>query len=249
MPLRRHAQALARRLLGPAHPAALKRWRRLQAAGRARRVARLTRAFVAWHGLTVTGGPFAGLTYPDATASSLVPKLLGTYERELHAAVEDLIRSGPAHIVNVGAADGYYAVGLARRCPGATVQAFEADAGERDLLARVARANGAAVEIGGLASAADLQALPDGTLVVMDCEGCERALLQPAALRTATILVELHDFLEPGVSDVIVERFRATHHVTLTGTAPQPPERGSDLGLAISEYRPGPMRWAVLRPT
>jgi hypothetical protein len=82
----------------------------------------------------------------------------------------------------------------------------------------------------------------------MDCEGCERALLEPERLATATILVELHDFLEPGVSDVIVERFRATHAVTLIQTAPRPPERGSALGLALSEYRPGPMRWAVLRP-
>ena len=248
MPLRRHAQALAQRTLGPAHPAALKRWRRLQAAARARRVGRLTRDFVAWHGLTVSGGPFAGLSYPDATATSLVPKLLGAYERVLHAAVEEAVRAAPELIVNVGAADGYYAVGLARRCPGATVRAFEADAGQRALLTRVAAANATRLEVGGLAGPGDLEALPPGTLVVMDCEGCERALLQPETLRDAAILVELHDFVEPGVSDVIVERFRATHHVTLIETASQPPERGSALGLALSEHRPGPMRWAVLRP-
>ncbi len=157
------------------------------------------------------------------------------------------IRGGPDHIVNVGAADGYYAVGLARRCPGATVRAFEADAGQRELLTRVAAANGTRIEVGGLAGPGDLEALPPGTLVVMDCEGCESALLQPAALREATILVELHDFVEPGVSDVIVERFGATHRVTLIETASQPPERGSALGLALSERRPGPMRWAVLQ--
>ena len=90
-------------------------------------MARVTERFVAWHGLTVSGGPFAGLTYPDREPISLVPKLLGIYERELHGAVEAAVLGQPEVIVNVGAADGYYAVGLARRCPSATVHAFEAD--------------------------------------------------------------------------------------------------------------------------
>jgi hypothetical protein len=249
MPLRRDAQRLARRVLGPAHPAALRRWRRLQAAHRARRLAALTRRFVAWHGLTVSGGPFAGLTYPDATATSLIPKLLGVYERELHGAIERAIGAGPRLIVNVGAADGYYAVGLARRCPTAAVRAFEADPRARELLARVAELNRAALEIGGGAAVEDLRRLPeDGALVVIDCEGCEAALLDPALplLRTATIVAELHDFAIDG--DAVAARFAASHDVQVVPTGAQPPERGSPLGLALSEYRPGPMRWAVMIP-
>jgi hypothetical protein len=244
MPLRRHAQRLARRTLGPAHPAALRRWRRLQAAHRSRRVSRLTREFAAWHGLVVSGGPFAGLAYPDLEATSLIPKLLGAYERELHTAVETAIRAGPELIVNVGAADGYYAVGLARRCPAAAVHAFEADPAQRALLARVAAANGVEVRIAGAAT--DLGALPERTLLVMDCEGCEADLLTPANLETATIIVELHDFATPGHR--IIARFEDTHDVALVPTAPQPPARGSGVALALSEYRPGPMRWAVLTP-
>ena len=249
MSLRRDAQRLARRVLGPAHPAALRRWRRLQAAHRARRLGALTRSFVAWHGLTVSGGPFAGLVYPDASAASLIPKLLGAYERELHAAIERAIAAGPELIVNVGAADGYYAVGLARRCRGAAVHAFEADPGARELLARVARANGVALEIGGAAGIGDLRGLPVArALVVVDCEGCEAALLDPALglLRTATIVAELHDFAIDG--DAVATRFAATHDVEIVPTAPQPPERGSPVGLALSEYRPGAMRWAVMIP-
>jgi hypothetical protein len=242
MPLRRQAQRLARRVLGPAHPAALRRWRRLQAAHRSRRVAAIARDFAAWHGLTVSGGPFAGLAYPDAGATSLVPKLLGVYERELQPAIEAAIAAGPEAIVNVGAADGYYAVGLARRCPAATVIAYEADAGQRALLARVAAANGVELEIRGTAE----RLPPDAALVIMDCEGCEAALLVPEPLRAATVIVELHDFVTPG--DPILARFAATHEVTVIPTGPQPPQRGSELTLALSEYRPGPMRWAVLTP-
>jgi hypothetical protein len=252
MPLRRHAQRLAQRALGPAHPPVLRRWRQLQAAKRAHRLTSITRTFTAWHGLQVSGGPFAGLRYPDASATSLVPKLLGAYERELHGAIERAIRDEPELIVNVGAADGYYAVGLARRCPGATVHAFEADPRARELLARVAAANGVAITIEGTAELDHLRRLPAGrTLAVIDCEGCEATLLDPEEvplLRTATIIAELHDFAVPGVGETIADRFAATHHVTLIPTGAQPPERGSTLTLALSEYRPGPMRWAVMIP-
>jgi hypothetical protein len=240
--MRRHAHALARRALGPAYPRALRRWRRAQGATRARRRARATRRFVAWHGLEVSGGPFAGLRYTDTSPHTLVPKLLGVYERELHAAVEDAIRARPARIVNVGAADGYYAVGLARRCPDARVVAYEADPEQRELLARVVAANRAAVQIEGTAGPVTLG---EAELVVMDCEGCERALLDPSAvpwLRDAAIIVELHDVWEPGVGAVVTERFAATHEIALIPSGPQPPR-----GL-LSEQRPGPMSWAVMTP-
>jgi hypothetical protein len=236
--MRRSAHAFARRVLGPAYPRALARWRRAQVAYRAQRTAVYTRRFVGWHGLTVTGGPFAGLTYPDAEPLSLVPKLLGVYEAELHAAVEDAIRARPEVIVNVGAADGYYAVGLARRCPDATVIAYEADAGQAGICRRVAAANHVAVEVRGAAGRGDLGA---ASLIVMDCEGCERALLEPPL--EATMIVELHDFLHPGVGDAIAARFAPTHDVTLIPTAAQPPTRHP-----LSEQRPGPMRWAVMTP-
>jgi hypothetical protein len=250
MPLRRQAQRVARRALGPAHPPLLRRWRQLQAAKRARRLSSVTRAFVAWHGLTVSGGPFAGLRYPDATAGSLVPKLLGAYERELHGAIERAVAGEPEQIVNVGAADGYYAVGLARRCPAARVLAFEVDPRARELLARVAATNRVTLEIGGAATIDALGRLPAArTLVVIDCEGCEGTLLDPGrvpVLRTATIVAELHDFAVPG--ETVTARFAATHEVSTIPTGPQPPERDSKLSLALSEYRPGPMRWAVMIP-
>jgi hypothetical protein len=236
--MRRLAHAFARRVLGEAYPRALMRWRRAQGAYRRQRTAAYTHRFVGWHGLTVTGGPFAGLTYPDTEPLSLVPKLLGVYESELHAAIEDAIRARPEVIVNVGAADGYYAVGLARRCPDARVIAYEADAGQADLCRRVAAANDVVVEVRGAGGRDDLGG---ASLVVMDCEGCERALLEPPI--EATVIVELHDFLDPGIGDTIAARFAPTHDVTLIPTAPQPPTRHP-----LSEQRPGPMRWAVMTP-
>lgn len=68
-------------------------------------------------GLTVRRGPFAGLRYPshDAVGSSLWPKLLGSYEAELAPTFEALCATPYRTVVDVGAAEGYYAVGLGLR--------------------------------------------------------------------------------------------------------------------------------------
>src|SRR5215218_9023943 len=106
---------------------------------------RITRAYVASYGLTVRRGPFSGLRYPPAdvaNVTTLVPKLMGSYERELHVPMERLLEPRPSIVVNAGCADGYYAVGLARRLPEATVHAFDLEPRWRWICGRLARVNG-----------------------------------------------------------------------------------------------------------
>src|SRR2546426_11207567 len=88
---------------------------------------KLHELFVGRYGLRVRGGPFAGLGYPRQAPKwgyNLVPRLLGTYECELHHVFEQVIATGFPTIIDVGAADGYYTVGLALKSPGSTVHAF-----------------------------------------------------------------------------------------------------------------------------
>src|SRR5687768_16036154 len=75
----------------------------------------------------VATGPFKGMNYDVSYAHNgiLGMKLLGTYEKELHGAVEEIVARGYENIINLGAGEGYYAVGLARRLPQANVTAFE----------------------------------------------------------------------------------------------------------------------------
>src|SRR4051812_47368421 len=61
----------------------------------------------------VASGPFRGMRY-TACAAGVAPKVLGTYERELHDWIVGLSSRGYECVVNVGCAEGYYAVGLAR---------------------------------------------------------------------------------------------------------------------------------------
>ncbi len=45
------------------------------------------------HDLTVLHGPFVGMKYPgtEAAGSAFIPKLLGSYEKELHPLLERLL--------------------------------------------------------------------------------------------------------------------------------------------------------------
>src|SRR5512140_2160523 len=55
------------------------------------------------HGAVITGGPFAGMKYVDAaTEGSLISRLLGTYESELHPHLAALAASGLDCVIDVG---------------------------------------------------------------------------------------------------------------------------------------------------
>jgi hypothetical protein len=236
-------------------------WRRLP-------VARPTRRFVRRHGLQVAAGPFAGMTYPGSAvgrAEQLVAKLLGSYECELHEPIAGLLTRDWEQVIDIGAGDGYYAVGLALRCPRATVRAWEMNPLPARVCGEVARANGveARLELGGECTLDALTALPDRpSLVVSDCEGCEDELLRPDAvpvLRRSALLVEIHESLAPGVEKRLVERFADTHTIETIDMRPRHvgdyPALGAvdglhfmDQELLVSEFRSQPVRWAVMAP-
>jgi predicted O-methyltransferase YrrM len=218
---------------------------------------------------TVASGPFAGLKYGDVSqGSAYIPKLLGIYERELIRQVAEIVSLHPKLIVDIGAAEGYYAVGLARLLPEARVIGFEMEFVGRAALSAMAARNAVSdrVEVRGKCEARDLvEALGSEALAVVICdvEGYEEVLLDPVAVpglsRTA-ILVELHDFLVPGLRDTIRERFEATHEITLVTQEPRSREEfpwrtfatallpKSYLDWAVSEWRPVVMEWYWMVP-
>jgi hypothetical protein len=197
----------------------------------------------------------------------LVPKLLGIYERELHSVIERAIAERYELIVDVGAAEGYYAVGMAVRCPGTPVIAYEVDLGGQEATRRTAELNGvgASLCVRGRCTPLDLASVLDGrrALVICDCEGDEEHLLDPVAvpaLATTAILVEVHDFVVPGVGNTLAARFAATHDVeriwqTDRAIADFPysdwysrllPRRY--LEWVVSEWRPERMSWLSMAP-
>jgi len=214
-------------------------------------------------------GPFTGMRY-NAGADGRVhlPKLLGIYERELNGCLEQACALNFPLIIDVGAAEGYYAVGMALRNPKARVIAFEAESKSRVALGDKARLNNveSRVEICGKCEPEDLERALMGTqrpFLICDVEGYEAVLLNPAAvlpLRRAFILVELHEFIERGITEKIRERFVATHKIAQIWQQERTiadfpfkdfymrwlPE--SYLHWAVSESRPERMSWFWMKP-
>ena len=98
---------------------------------------------IAHFGRCVQHGPFAGMKYVDqAVCSCYAPKLVGCYEAELHDVLERAITGDYSTLIDVGCAEGYYAVGLACRLPNKKVYAFDLDPRARELCTEMAKLNG-----------------------------------------------------------------------------------------------------------
>jgi hypothetical protein len=166
-------------------------------------------------------------------------KRAGTYEKEIVPWIERLLAARPGLIVDVGAAEGYYAVGLARALPESRVMAFEGEAEARELLAECIAVNGSIsnVTVRGWCDAPALEAALCGggeACVLIDAEGAEREILDPAivpSLARATLLVELHDFIVPGIRALMETRFAPTHRIE---AMPAQPRTADDFPVALT---------------
>ena len=173
------------------------------------------------HGRVQTG-PFRGMTimpYRSWGDGDICAKLLGLYEDELHLAVAQAVSTLPDHIVNIGCAEGYYAVGMGRisQCE---LTVCDTDARALEAVRLNAEANGVAVRRSLSAiTAVELNNLIEPNqrpCVVIDCEGAELEILDPVQapnLEYATILVETHDCIREGIAHTLVDRFSPTHSI------------------------------------
>lgn len=223
----------------------------------------LVETYFSRHGKTIFGGPFKGMTYVDhSSEGALIPRLLGTYESELHPHLAAAAEAGLDCVIDVGCAEGYYAVGLARQMPGVTVYAHDIQEQALKSCAELAAKNGVAdrVIVGGEFQPEDFQRFAGRrTLVMVDTEGAEVAILDPArgpALSGMRIIVETHDGFTPGALDTLMKRFEATHDIVRVdqqGKVFEMPWWLQELGhldqlLATWEWRMFPTPWLVMTP-
>jgi hypothetical protein len=228
-----------------------------------RRLRRMERAVQEATGRKIVSGPFKGLRYVERSIGSMYgAKLLGTYEKELESVIGQIIARGYPLVIDIGAAEGYYAVGLAMRMPPTTrIVAFEAQTEQHSVLRALAQKNGVQdrITLHGYGTPQLLRdelakAAGGKALIICDVEGFEEELLDPSAvpaLQHADVLVELHEFMRPGISPKIRQRFAKTHRITEiharqrtmddwpAGVALDPSLRL----MAMHEGRPEGMRW------
>jgi hypothetical protein len=166
----------------------------------------------------VLTGPFAGMKYHKTSSfGPITPKWLGSYECEIQDLVERMCDDQYENIVNVGSAEGYYAVGLAWRSPRSRVLAFDIDPLARREVVELAKQNGVndRVEVGSACWRLDW--VPPGkNLLLVDIEGAEGDFLDPQAtpyLLQFDILVELHELARSArdLERLLRDRFAPTH--------------------------------------
>jgi hypothetical protein len=159
--------------------------------------------------LTVANGPFKGLRYPAAESygSLLLPKLLGSYESELHPVLERIFANDCTAIVDIGCAEGYYAIGLGLRFMGASIYAFDTSPTARRMCADMAALNGLGnrIHIGSVCDEQTLRSIPlgDRALIISDCEGYENWLFNCELAEFLTnhdVIIETHDFIDIDIS-------------------------------------------------
>jgi precorrin-6B methylase 2 len=174
--------------------------------------------------LMVRHGVFSSLKYPSPKAASgaIVAKLLGSYERELHPLLERLRSRNYSEIVDIGCAEGYYAVGMARIFPSARIFAYDTSPEARQQCEEMAQANGVAsrVTVGSFCDAAALQKLPltRRALIFCDCEGYEKHLFTPQTVQTLAahdVLIEVHDNIDIAISGTLRKAFKQTHQLEI----------------------------------
>jgi len=226
----------------------------------------ILKAFVDHHGLVIQGGPFRGMKYTsDSMGSALMPKLVGSYEAEVQADLENYCRqAGAVNIVDIGCDEGYYAVGMARKLPSARVYAFDISTQAQQMCRQMAIMNGVEdkVIIGGECTPQVLNdLLRPGDLLICDCEGCEFSIVNPdlaPALKNVHMIVELHDsdYLELNITPTLIKRFEASHEIEIvTGSTRRAAEwpavrflKSDQQRLAIDEGRTLGQQWALMRP-
>lgn len=213
-------------------------------------------------------GPFRGLRLPPNSwwgASDRAAMLFGFYEKE----VLDIIAARAPErsvLLDLGAADGYYAVGATRCGLFEKAICFEIAEAGRDAIQRNSVLNDveARVEVLGAAGDRFYEAVPASDLaksfILVDVEGAEFSIFTRetlAALAQCELLIELHDFspsqerassLREAASEFFNSKLVKTGARDLSPYPELHALRDADRWLVCSENRPSLMSWLHLQP-
>jgi len=215
---------------------------------------------------TVQHGIFEGMKLLKKSKwgdGDLGGKLLGIYEDELFPVIQQAIDNEPDLIINYGCAEGFYGIGLAMKLPNSKVIMFDIDQDLLNIAQENAKLNNVTnVEFSSNCNNTDyfesLLSPAKNPFVIMDCEGYEDLMLNlelvPTLARTS-VLVEMHDFMQQGLTDNLVYKFNDSHDLEgLTqGTKNYHIEPILELGdtdkmILLNENRPCTMNWVYMIP-
>lgn len=215
----------------------------------------------------VMNGPFKGLRYTgnETVCSAIFPKLIGSYEKEIQDEILSFIQKKPPVIIDIGCAEGYYAVGLAKLLPETKVVAADSSPIARSLCLKLAEHNGCNnVSVTGTVTAETLPNYPlKDALIICDCEGFEKQLFTSRNIdhfKNTCLIIETHDLVDLSISSYLEDLFKNTHHIRTIASIDDiqkvkyycyPQLEGLDPDerkVVLAESRPTIMEWLILTP-
>ena len=221
----------------------------------------LNRKLFGQFGSSVLHGPFKGIVLtPETQREHLAPYLLGVYESELHDIWKTVFRMNFSQIIDVGAKFGFYAVALARQFPGVPVLAFDTDPWAQQATEEMIAGNGVKVRVMDYCNPDWLRGnLVEGAFIMSDCEGYEATLFGDSAipaLSSATMLIELHEEMSPGVTCMMQEKYCRSHEISIITARTDALNSLRELDgltmderkMALNEYRTADQSWIFLKP-
>jgi|TARA_B110000037_G_scaffold141843_1_gene160488 hypothetical protein len=214
-------------------------------------------------GTRVLQGPLKGMNFIKQSSEGChIAKLLGCYEQPLQTHIDAAIKRNYSTIINIGCAEGYYAVGFARAMPAIRLLAFDTDPKAQTACQELALKNGVGdrVEVRGMFSPEDFARYSNKSVMIFcDIEGAEDELLNPKsspALESMDIIVESHECIRSGITKRLIERFKSSHNIQLieddgSRQLVDPPTWFTKLShldqlLSTWEWRSGPTPWLVM---
>mgnify|MGYP006275224009 FL=1 len=213
----------------------------------------------------VMDGPFQGIRHPgEAYGSTLCPKLLGTYERELSDQMLNRAQSMDCFL-DIGCAEGFYTTGIACKTAIRTVIGVDISPEALAHAHRFADLNGVAARCSFTANLQTALAATTGRLLILiDVEGAELDVLttifaQKPNLHNsgATLIIET-DYLPDGSSnqELIIQTLQANGFSSIEMIAQDVSCRFSALAAQLStslldltlyglEGRPNTQTWLI----
>jgi len=219
-------------------------------------------------GGTVSYGPFKGLKFVGESwwegDQDRAAILLGLYEKDILDILERS-RTKYSTLINLGAADGYYAVGALMGGLFEKGYCFEVEPKGREIIAQNAMLNGVKdkLKIFGAATNDFYLQIPsserDRAVVIVDIEGAEFDVLTAEvfdAFTRSLFIVEIHDWVEQGEAKIkrLQESIPSNYTLTTVKMGARDLSQfeelknynDTDRWLICSEGRPVLMSWFVI---
>lgn len=219
--------------------------------------------------LTVLNGPFQGMRYPrcKSLGGAIFPKLMGSYEKEIQPYIKSFSRKNYSEIIDVGCAEGYYAVGMALACDNSKVYAYDTNPDAQTSCLEMAIHNDVEdrIEIRATFTPEMLKSFSfNGKgLIICDCEGYEKILFNESNLsnlRNCDLIIETHDCNDIEISTYLKSLLGRTHDIKSVYSVDDiqkalnydyPQLEGlslRDKKIVLREWRKSLMEWLICTP-